>query len=93
MKKGMKPKLSGPELIEFCRTKESEALRLMDARIDMAESWRSGTDAEWRAMTSGSKFVPRDQRLINAVRDEKIAAHYREESEFYEAIVEALKCV
>jgi len=68
-----------------------EAEKALETREDMARTWRSGTDAEWRSAaamhpsTSGKKSTKAD-RLKQAASHDRIAAKLRHDLEMLRVI-------
>ena len=83
------------QMILFCRQHQADNAASVKARLNMAASWNTGTDRQWRAAAkmSGAKFVPKSERQRNALMDSKIAAKYAAEEMMYSAIADALDSI
>lgn len=87
--------LSTGELLGWLREKITEADKTLKTREEMARTWRSGTNAEWKAgcaihpMTAG-RALKKAERLQEAARHDRIAVKLRRELEMFKAVAEAL---
>lgn len=71
-------------LVKFIRLKIADARRTLKCREQMAKVWRSGTDAEWRAVGCRKSKA---QRLDDARIHDRIAVKNRHELEMLRAVL------
>jgi hypothetical protein len=89
------PRCALGELLEWLRGKIADAEMAVKAREQSAETWRTGTNAEWNAAaamhpTTAGRTSKKGERTANAERDDKIATKLRRDVEMLNTIAATL---
>lgn len=73
------------ELLLWLQTKITEAQRCVTAREQAAETWKSGSDEDWKSVGASES---REQRLQTAAVNQRIAESYRRDVKCLERLIE-----
>ena len=80
------------DLFGFLSVKLAAAEKSLSASEHAEESWRTGTEAEWKhaAALMGNKRMPKSERLRQSEIQGRIAVKARHEVAMFKAVIEAL---
>lgn len=83
--------MSAPdELKEWLLGKFAAAETALKTREQMAATYRSGTNAEWRAASPTGRSMSKAERLKEAAGHDRIAARMRRDVDMFRATLQAL---